>query len=243
MNSQPTLPSPSDLPLSLADCPLLKELPPDAIAELEHHAKVLRLPPGRVIFRHNDPSDAVYFVLAGTVRVFFQTQYDQEVNYAQFGPGQVFGELGVIDGGPRSADVVSVTEAVVAMCPSPAFLTAIRHYPDLASAIILRLVSLLRQADQRITSFSTLTAVQRVYLELLRVATPNPEGDGTWVISPAPLHKDIAGWAGTTPDVVGRAIGQLMRANLMRRRGGVLQMTDRRRIEALSQIAAGDDGD
>jgi len=219
---------------------VLQGLSSDAISGIEEACDWLRLPPGSVVFRQGEPSNTVHFIVEGTVRIFFRTQSDQEVNYAQFSNGQMFGELAAIDGKERSADVITMTDVLIAACPREVFIDALKRYSQLGYALVLRYAAILRQADQRITSFSTQTPIQRVYQELVRLATPDPSGDGTWIISPAPLHKDIAGWAGTTTDVVGRAIGTLMRANLLRRRFGGLQVLDRRRIEALAQLEAED---
>ncbi|MBI1206434.1 MAG: cyclic nucleotide-binding domain-containing protein [Azospirillum sp.] len=227
-------------PGALAVCTLLKDMSPQAVWSLEDQCQWIRLPAGSVIFRHSDPPDAVYFIIEGTVRIFFRASHDREINYAQFGPGHMFGELAALDGLERSADVISITDTVLASCSREVFLKALRDYPEMAMALIMRFAAIIRQADQKIFSFSTLSGVQRVYLELIRLATPDNSGDGNWEISPAPLHKDIAGWAGTTTDVVGRAFGTLMRANLMRRRGNSLQILDRKRIELLSQTSSED---
>jgi CRP-like cAMP-binding protein len=211
-------------------------MPAEAIKRIEDACEWSRLPPGSVVFRQGEPSYTVHFIVHGTVRIFFRTQNEQEVNYAQFSDGHMFGELAAIDGMERSADVITMTDSLIATCPREVFIEALQTYPQLGYALVLRYAAILRQADQRITSFSTQSPIQRVYQELLRLATPETSGDGTWEISPAPLHKDIAAWAGTTPDVVGRAIGTLMRSNLMRRRMGGLQMLDRRRLEMLATL-------
>ena len=101
----------------------------------------------------------------------------------------------------------------------------------------MRLASVIRHSTQRIAEISGLTEVQRVYLELLRLAVPDPAGSGGWEVRPAPLHKDIAGWAGTTTDIVGRALGHLMKAGLVQRRAGALWILDRRRLEVLAREA------
>ncbi|CAK0771263.1 CRP/FNR family transcriptional regulator, cyclic AMP receptor protein [uncultured Gammaproteobacteria bacterium] len=223
----------------LASCAMLEDLPPEVMARLERACRWLRLPPDSIVFRHEDPVDAVYFLISGTVRVFVSTK-GRQVNYAELGPGQVFGELAVIDGLPRSADVMTVTEAVLAACPSQTFIDALKRHPQMAFGMIKKLVAMIRQADDKINRFSAMSGVQRVYLELLRLTTPDISGDGTWVISPVPLHKEMAAWAGTTPDVVGRALGHLMRANLVQRRGGALQVLDRKRIEMLVESPSDD---
>lgn len=219
----------------LAVCDLFAGLAPEAILALEGACQWLRLPAGHILFRHDDPPDAVYIVVAGAVRAFLPVQDGVEVNYARFGPGDMFGELAALDGRERSADVQTLSESLVAACPRPAFLAALRDNPDLALRLLVRLAAVIRQSSQRIAEISGLTEVQRVYLELLRLAVPDPAGKGGWEVRPAPLHKEIAGWAGTTTDIVGRALGHLMKAGLVERRSGGLRILDRRRLETLAR--------
>lgn len=220
--------------IGLGMCDVLKDLTAEQRHTVERACRWLRLPAGHVLFRHDDPPDAVYFVAAGWVRAFLPVD-GLDVNYAQFGPGDMFGELAAIDGRERSADIITVTDSVLAACPRPVFLEFLSRYPGLSLRLLIRLASVIRHSSQRIAEFSALTDVQRVYLELLRLANPDPSGDGNWVVRPAPLHKDIAGWAATGTDVVGRALGHLMKAGLVQRRGGALVIHNRRRLEVMAR--------
>jgi CRP-like cAMP-binding protein len=220
----------------LAICDVLADLTAEELRTVERACRWLRLPAGHILFRHDAPPDAVYFVVTGLVRAFLPVD-GLDVNYAQFGPGDMFGELAAIDGRERSADIITVTDSVVAACPRPLFLDFLGRYPGLSLRLLVRLATVIRHSSQRIAEFSALTDVQRVYLELLRLANPDPSGDGRWVVRPAPLHKEIAGWAATTTDVVGRALGHLMKAGLVQRRQGALVIHDRRRLESLAREA------
>ena len=153
---------------SLAMCDVLKDLSVEQRRTVEQACRWLRLPAGHILFRHDDPPDAVYFVATGLIRAFLPVD-GLEVNYAQFGPGDMFGELAGIDGRERSADVVTVTESVVAACQRPLFLEFLGRYPGLSLRLLVRLATIIRQSSQRIAEFSALTDVQRVYLELLRL--------------------------------------------------------------------------
>ncbi|MEI6559070.1 MAG: Crp/Fnr family transcriptional regulator [Rhodospirillaceae bacterium] len=218
----------------LEACDLFAGLAPGAVSTLEQGCRWLRLPAGHTVFRHQDTPDAVYVVIEGAVRAFLPVEDGLEITYARFGPGDLFGELAALDGGARSADVVTLTESVIVACPRPAFLAALARDADLSLRLLVRLAGVIRQSSRRIAEISGLTEVQRVYLELLRLALPDPSGDGGWMVRPAPLHKDIAGWAGTTTDRVGRALGHLIREGVVQRRAGALAILDRRRLEAMT---------
>ena len=226
------------LDTGLEQCELFRDMTPAELRTLEQACHWLQLPAGRILFRHDDPPDAVYFVVSGLVRAFLPVHDGKEIIYAQFGPGEMFGELAALDGHERSADIITTVDSVVAACPRQVFLEFLRRYPALSLRLLIRLAAVIRQSSRRLADFSALTDIQRVYVEVLRVANPDPSGDGSWVLRPAPLHKDIAGWAGTTTDVVGRALGHLMKANLVQRRQGALYILDRKRLEILARESA-----
>ncbi len=226
---------PSGIGTGLGICGLLADMSPDALLALEQACDWLRLPPHHLLFRHDDPPDAVYFVVSGSVRAFMPVQDGMEVNYALFGPGDMVGELAVLDGRERSADVMTVTHSVIAACPRVAFLEVLRHNPEFSLRLLVRLANIIRQSSQRIAEISSLNDVQRVYLELLRLAVPDPVAGNCWVIRPVPLHKEIAGWAATTTDMVGRALGHLMKTGLVQRRAGGLHILDRKRVETMAR--------
>jgi len=105
--------------------------------------------------------------------------------------------------------------------------------PMLAFRLLQKLAGIIRKSDQRITNLAGMTGSQRVFAELLRLSAPDVERPGSFSISPAPYHKDIASWAGTTTDVVARAIAHLMKAGLLVRYGSNLAITDRGKVEVL----------
>ncbi|MEI6986637.1 MAG: Crp/Fnr family transcriptional regulator [Rhodospirillaceae bacterium] len=225
----------------LGSCEVLKDLAPSELLALEAACQWLHLPANHLLFRHDDPPDAVYFIVSGKVRAFMPMHDGKEVTYALFGAGEMFGELAAIDGNSRTTDVITVTDSVIASCPRQVFLQFLREYPSFGLRLMIRLTNIIRQSDKRIAEISALTEIQRVYLELLRFSNPDPSGNGTWVIRPAPLHKDLAGWASVTTDMVGRAIGHLMKANLVQRRQGALYILDRKRVERMAREGTGEE--
>lgn len=81
----------------------------------------LRFSPGAVVLSENEPSDAVFFVLKG-VAVAVRRREDRSRELARVGPGQCFGERGVVRRERRSADIVAETELDVLKVEAPRFL-------------------------------------------------------------------------------------------------------------------------
>ncbi|WP_207461705.1 Crp/Fnr family transcriptional regulator [Azospirillum sp. SYSU D00513] len=218
---------------TMAGSKLLAGLPESAVLELERASDWFHCAPDDIVLGADERLDGVYFVADGNIRIFHRLDGKREINFAQFGPGDAFGELSVIDGKGRSADAVAVNTAVIAVCPKQAFLDMLMQQPVVAMRLLQKMAGIIRRADQRIANLAAMTGPQRVYAELLRLATPDLTKQGRYVIDPAPYHRDIAAWSGTTTDVVARAFGHLMRSNLMQRQGSSLLLNDRDRINVL----------
>jgi CRP/FNR family transcriptional regulator, cyclic AMP receptor protein len=217
----------------LSRCSLLTGLPEATIQAIADACVWYRCEPGEIILHADDKLDSVYFVVEGSVRIFHQLQGKREINFAEIGTGGVFGELSAIDGGGRTADAITGEGSLIAVCPRHTFLANLMDHPMLAVRLLQKLAGIIRKADQRITNLAGMTGSQRVFAELLRLSAPDVERPGTYSISPAPFHQDIASWAGTTTDVVARAIAHLMKAGLLVRYGSTLAITDRGGVEAL----------
>ncbi len=99
----------------LNDVPLFSSLSATEREELGASLKTVRHAKGTLIFRVGDPGDALYVVRAGVAEVFFKNNTGEEIVLEVAGPGEVFGELSLLDRGPRSASV-RVVEDVEAVC-------------------------------------------------------------------------------------------------------------------------------
>ena len=91
----------------------------------------------------------------------------------------------------------------------------------------------IRSLEDRITSLSFTSAVQRVHGELLKIAKPDPMNPGRQIIDNMPRHMEIASWAGTTPNTVAHANRRLVEANVVKRSVKTLHILDPERPKAL----------
>ena len=109
----------------------------------------VRFAPGEVVFREGDPSRAVLFVRDGEVEVA-KAAGEGEVVLGTVGPGEFAGEMGVIEGRPRSATVRARGEVLGEMVERRAFLERVSRDPRLAFGVLLRLSERLHAADERL---------------------------------------------------------------------------------------------
>ena len=106
--------------------------------------------------------------------------------------------------------------------------------------VLRRLAHIIRTADDRIMDLSTLKAVQRVYVELIRLSEPD-ENTGQCLVRPLPTQRDIARRASTSRETVARVLGQLARAGIVERKGRTLHIFDMDRLKEMTDTLEGDE--
>ena len=217
---------------------LFANLPGSAISDIEAMCKWQEFGPDEAIIDASltPPRDAVYFVVSGAVRVATSMGQTGEIAFIDLGAGAQFGELSAIDGQPRSANVFAKEYCIIASVEAAQFKEILLSNPQVAIALLQHFTSIIRNNNKRIVDLSTRTDVQRVYSEILRISEPDPRGDGSWLITRMPKHKEIAAWAGTTEESVATALGQLIKVGLAKRRYPSLHITDRAKVRLLAEL-------
>lgn len=188
---------------------------------------------GTLVIARDSASRDVLFIVDGRVRVVDTTGRGREVVYAEIAAGGQVGELAAIDGGPRSADVVAVTDCLVAALPAGSFRTLLARHPEVALRALERFARIVRLADRRITELSTLPALERICRELLRLAR---QQNGALVVDELPTQELIASITGTTRETVGKVMAQLAHSGLVRRRHQALHLLDIESIKTLADV-------
>ncbi len=212
---------------------LFEALAPDELRAIERQCVWRRFGANDNILGQDSEDRDVYFVVRGTVQVVNYSTSGRKIALARIPVGSYFGELAAIDAQPRSANVIAADECLVATMTPHLFNRLVANHPELAKSLLLRLARIIRACDDRIMDLSTLCAVQRVCLELLQLASPDPGGSDGWVIWPLPTQKEIASQASTTRETVARTIGQLAAAGVVERKSKSksLYIRDRSRLE------------
>ncbi|OJW29547.1 MAG: hypothetical protein BGO51_10900 [Rhodospirillales bacterium 69-11] len=117
------------------------------LGRLERGATRLELRDGATVFEQGDPSDSVYAILAGpgSIRAGVLDRRSKGLMIELLGAGEIFGEIGVIDGAPRTATAVAVGNARVARLRAASFRDALAHSPALGDALCGMLARRLRR--------------------------------------------------------------------------------------------------
>ena len=141
-------PEPARLEL-LRHCAFFEGFEDDDLQGLLDHMAERHLAGGDVVFAAGAPGDALYVVAAGTIEVSLGRDA-RRVRVAVLGPGKVFGEIALVDGGPRSATCAAVGDAAVLRLGADAFAALAEARSPLSLRILEALIANLSASQQRL---------------------------------------------------------------------------------------------
>ena len=218
---------------TLSDIELFSGLPVRALDDLANGCRWRRYTAGQQVIGHMDETTDVYFIVTGQVRAIIYSAAGKEVAFRDLRTGESFGELSAIDGEARSANVVALTDSLLAAMPANRFRRMLRDHPEVAQNIMQHLVGLVRKLSDRVVEFSVLAVKNRIHAELLRLARDHGGDGGSAVISPAPTHAEIASRVSTHREAVTRELNALDHGGLIKRGSGALIISDVSRLARL----------
>lgn len=221
-------------PDSLNGITLLAELTADRREAVAKLCRWKRYGAGEQIIDRQSETRDVFFVVSGRARVVIYSISGREVTLDDIEAGGFFGELAALDGAPRSASVMAITDCLVAALPPEAFMRVICDNASVAVQVLSRLAAVVRAATDRIVDLSTLGANNRVQAEILRRAQEARTDDGNRaVIRPIPIHSEVASRVSTTRETVARVLNDLARKGIVRRDRDALIVEDLGRLEVM----------
>ncbi|MCW9035187.1 MAG: Crp/Fnr family transcriptional regulator [Alphaproteobacteria bacterium] len=226
---------------SLRGIELLSSLTPDELAAVEKNCSWKSYSAQeQIIDRQSDAQD-IFFIVSGRTRVILYSLSGREVTLDDLDAGSYFGELAAIDNQPRSTSVMALTDTMVAALAPSQFMETLKSHPDISLKVMKRLAWVIRTSNERIMDLSTLGANNRVHAELLRQAKLSMTGDeGFAVISPIPVHSDIASRVSTTRETVARVLSNLTRQGIIERQKTSLLIRDLNRLQEMVEDVRGE---
>jgi CRP-like cAMP-binding protein len=177
----------------LAYVPLFALLDDEERAGLADVLEVARFPKAQAIFRTGDVGGALYLVNVGLVRLSIESNEGAEVILGEYGRGQVFGEISLLDGGPRTSTALALEDTEVLSLNRSRLLEMISKYPHSAMDLLTVIGARLRATDQLLRTQVTrnvnmeveerLTLGQRLADRVAPSAAPGPSSSsfaGSW---------------------------------------------------------------
>src|SRR5437879_2717458 len=118
-----------EIALLLGRTPVFGALDPETLRHVAGSANSRSYRKGESMFHQGDPGDRLYVVARGLVKVFTASESGEEMLLATLRPPDMFGELALIDGGPRSASTATLEPTTLLVITRTAFLDLLRRYP------------------------------------------------------------------------------------------------------------------
>lgn len=178
---------------------------------------------GAIIMAAGDPTDSLYIILSGRFKVMMSDADGKEVILSILGPGEFFGEMGLIDDAPRSASVVAIEPCELLALARRDFKKCMTENAEMAIGVMRGLVRRLREADRKIGSLALLDVYGRVARLLLDMAETV---DGQKMVTKRLPKQDIAKMIGASREMVSRVMKDLQTGGYIEMRGSTILLRD-----------------
>ncbi len=220
---------------TLAKFPLFSGLAGEHIRALDARCLWRRVGGGEWVLDYRGDGGDVYFVFSGLARVVIVSA-GREMILRDIREGEYFGHYSAIDGKPRSAAIVAVTDCVVARMSGSTLWEAINTHISVRENILRDLVADIRTANQRAHEQANFDVRKRLCAELIRLSRVT--GDGRVVVSPPPTHAELAARISTHREAITKALSALEREGMITRSPSSIVIVD---IDRLRRTLAADD--
>jgi CRP/FNR family cyclic AMP-dependent transcriptional regulator len=211
--------------------PLFEQLSREELERIADVAIPRAFPKGVRVFHEGDHSDACYIVRKGDLRVTREHSDGRAIALATLGPGDIFGELAMLDGGTRSASVETLSDSELLGLPATDVRRVIADHGDIAAKLIVAITRRLRETNERVARQSFQTVPSRVagVLAQLIAEEASEERPG---ITVRMTQSDLAQLAGTSRESVSRFLATLERAGVVAVGRGRVTILEPRRLRA-----------
>ncbi|HEX5836117.1 MAG TPA: DUF1003 domain-containing protein [Pyrinomonadaceae bacterium] len=152
---------------SLAHVSLFRRLEPEELELLATRVEHVTFAPGETIFMENDKGDALYVVDSGSVRIWVLDEDATPVTLAELKAGEFFGEMAVLDRGPRSSNATAIADTVLHRLSSDHFQEFLIQHPEASIDVICEIGARLRQTNMLVTT----RVVRNINVEMEEKAT------------------------------------------------------------------------
>ncbi|MBL8515475.1 MAG: Crp/Fnr family transcriptional regulator [Betaproteobacteria bacterium] len=190
----------------LKNIPLFQGLSDDDLKLVTDMTIEKQVPKNSVVITEGEVGDSLYAIMSGRVKVFIGDEEGREIILKMLGPGDVFGEMSLIDRQPRSASVSTLEPCVFKVLSHSSFEICLDRAPRIAIGVMNALAKRLRDADRKITTLALMDVYGRVAHTLLELAV---HSNGKLLVGQKLSQQDIANMVGASREMVNRILKDL----------------------------------
>jgi CRP/FNR family cyclic AMP-dependent transcriptional regulator len=212
---------------------LFSGLGPQVVERLSGCATIRKIKSGVTIFLKDDPGTGLFAVSAGIVKIRVPSLDGREAVLNLVYPGEIFGEIALLDGQPRSADAVAMTDCELIAVDRRDFLALVREEPRIALGMITLLCARLRWAGQQFEEVVFLNLPGRLAKLLVRLGEKGQASPGPRKL--AITQRELSLLTGTSRESVNKQLRAWAKLKWVRlERGGIVVLSP----DAIEEIAA-----
>ena len=210
----------------LARTDFFADAPPEALAAVSAAGEERQLIRGDVLFNEGDPPDSLYLVIRGRIAIAIANPIDRrESVVALMEPDDLFGEMSMLDNGPRSAMARALEPTTVLAIPFEPILAMFDQYPKLLWNVTRMLAQRIRVTDEALADSVFLDVTGRTAKRLLELA------DGSDQFTLPVTQEELAGMVGASRERVNKAIASFIRLGWLEQQDRTYRITQRDRLE------------
>jgi CRP/FNR family transcriptional regulator, cyclic AMP receptor protein len=208
--------------------PFRSLLDESARTELDSLGRRIRFPVGAHVLREGDSITLMGVVVEGLLKVVMHRSDGRAIVLGVVGPGDLIGEIAALDGEPRAASVIALTQVEVRVIPNDLFIEFRKRRADVTEALLALVVSRVRTRDQALLDIGTSDGVGRMCRRLIDLADRFGTRDATGVVEfESPVNQsDMAAWAGMSREAVVKALSSLRRLGWVENSGNMYRLLD-----------------
>jgi CRP/FNR family cyclic AMP-dependent transcriptional regulator len=226
-------PSPSEKRRLFEGHALFGQLPQADLDALLLHARVAHYPPGRVIFTKGSPGRSMMAILRGGIRISTPSPAGPDIVLTILQPGEVFGEIALLDGEDRTADATAIGDCELLVIDHRDFVPFLERRADICILLLKLLCQRLRQTDQQFEEAMFGRLEGRLAMALVRLASSVPsaaKGGVTLRVT----QQDLAGMVGAARESVNKQLHVWQNAGVLRLGKRLIEISDVAALETLA---------
>jgi CRP/FNR family cyclic AMP-dependent transcriptional regulator len=215
--------------------PLFQEISAETLQRLVQSVELKEVRRRQVVYLPGDPGRAVFFVNGGRVKISKVTRDGKELTLAYRGPGEIFGELALIDGGPREEMAEAMENALVSEIERGRFEEIVQREGMIGYRLTKVVAQRRREVENKIEQLIFKDVNAKLAELLLRLAAEYGIDDsrGT-LVSLKITHQEMANLIGSTRETVSLTLSQFKRKGLIQTEGRKVILADREGLRALA---------
>jgi CRP-like cAMP-binding protein len=225
---------------SLADwlqaIPIFEEIERKHLEAVAAMARTRIYARGETVVREGDAGDSVFAIRRGSLKVSIAETGGRVTTLGIMGPGEIFGELSLLDGRPRSATVTALTRARLVVIERDAFWKLLQSTPRAGISILGVLAKRLRRLSQRSESISGLRVRRRLARQLVLLTESHGQrmGPNRMRIGVKLTQQELGELVGATRESVNKHLSELKDEKILIREGGYLIVVDLGRLRGIA---------